>query len=144
MSGPPPLPGARGSLYVMETAQHKGKAMTMEEVFKEINKSGTGYITFKEFIGWWKWKEAAQGTKTISDDILMVSMREFNNHSGGNGTIELDELYGLVGALKLQETLLGKLDSVVDCTKFRSYLPDVVICVPARCALRLYSICATA
>ena len=55
---------------------------------------------------WWKKKdkEAHHGTSTISDDVLRETQVKFNEYdSNGNGTIDRDELAGLLRALDLTQ-----------------------------------------
>jgi hypothetical protein len=88
------------------------------DLFNEIDADQSGYITFNEFVRWWKKKDAEHtaaatitnaGTKaasTLSDEALMAAMAAFQSCDiDGSGVIEREELNGLITELELDVQL---------------------------------------
>lgn len=64
------------------------------------------HISFIEFISWFKKKRSAEtrGMATVSDETLKECQEKFNLYdTNGNGTIDRDELAGLIRALDLEK-----------------------------------------
>lgn len=75
-------------------------------LFEEIDGNHDNHISYMEFIKWWKSKDKEEhhGQATLSDDVLRQSQEKFTTFdSNGNGTIDRDELAGLIRALDLEK-----------------------------------------
>jgi hypothetical protein len=75
-------------------------------LFEEIDGNHDNHISYIEFINWWKRmdKEEHHGQSTLSDDVLRESQEKFQSFdSNDNGTIDRDELAGLIRALDLEK-----------------------------------------
>ena len=93
----------------MSAADGEQYAQEISDTFDEIDKMGNGYITFMQFVRWWKWKEDQYHTSTLSDDQLTNAMKEFTRADIDNsGAIERNELCLLLHALHLDEQLLAE------------------------------------
>jgi hypothetical protein len=86
----------------------KGGYQSVQSIFDEIDQAGNGYITFSGFVKWWKAKESANATSSLTDECLMSAMTEFRKaDANNNGQIDApEELYSLFTALSLDETLM--------------------------------------
>lgn len=75
-------------------------------LFEEIDGNHDNHISYMEFIKWWKSKDKEEnhGKSTLSDEVLRQSQEKFTAFdSNGNGTIDRDELAGLIRALDLEK-----------------------------------------
>ena len=75
-------------------------------LFEEIDGNHDNFISYMEFMGWWKRMDKAEhhGKSTISDDVLRESQIKFTAFdANGNGSIDRDELAGLIRALDLEK-----------------------------------------
>jgi Ca2+-binding EF-hand superfamily protein len=73
-------------------------------VFEEIDSNHDNFISFIEFVGWWKRKDKEEhhGQSTISDETLQKAQKQFTGYdSNSNGGIDRDELAGLLRGLDL-------------------------------------------
>jgi hypothetical protein len=85
---------------------------SLQDLFSQIDRGGDGYITFSEFVRWWKSMDSQQKGHTLTDSILSEAMRKFHEQDlDGNGSIDIDELAPLLVALGLHKTVLeGEID----------------------------------
>jgi hypothetical protein len=106
---PPPIPKKKDALQ-----RHRSKSGTvsLDSVFAEIDRDSSGYITFSEFVRWWKGKDTEKHTHSMTDEVLQEGMKQFHEQDiDGNGSIDRDELAGLVLALHMEQTVLkGQID----------------------------------
>ena len=77
----------------------------VEATFRDIDKKGTGHVSYITFLSWCK-KKAADGGG-LSEETLNASRTAFVEHDkNSNGTIEVDELASLLDALDLAELIV--------------------------------------
>ena len=105
---PPPIPAKKQSHAGLN--RHRSTTsgtVSLDSVFKEIDRDDSGYITFSEFVRWWKFKDSETGGHSMTDEILSDAMRVFHEQDvDGNGSIDRKELSGLVLALHMEDTVL--------------------------------------
>ena len=99
--------------YVDHDDEFRARVWT---VFDEIDGNHDHHITYIEFISWWKKKdkELHHGKSQITDEQLVESQKKFQEFdSNDNGTIDRDELAGLLRALDLLD-LVPTMDDLAD------------------------------
>jgi len=115
-ASPPPIPAKRASSPAPEPAPAAGRSragtVSLDSVFDEIDRDSSGYITFSEFVRWFKYKDSQSASFVLTDEVLQEAMKQFHEQdTDGNGSIDRDELAGLVLALEMQKTVLkGQID----------------------------------
>ena len=88
--------------YVDKDDEFRGQVAT---IFEEIDRNRDENISYMEFLAWWKRKYKALG-KEFDGENLSESRTQFAAYdTNENGTIDVDELGGLLRALALEDLI---------------------------------------
>ena len=104
--------GARRAGIIWKKKALKGRQARpvgprVPDVFDEIDLDCSGFMTFNEFVRWWKRRDkSTAATSTISDETLMQAMAAFQLHDiDHSGAIERNEFNAFLRALNLDSML---------------------------------------
>ena len=91
--------------FIDEDPEFRAK---VHQTFDEIDRNGDHHITYMELLKWWKGKNKETGGDKLTEEMIHSASSKFHEFdTNENGTIDKDELCGLIRSLNLESLLSG-------------------------------------